>query len=100
MKTNRFAALLGLNANITSETCPYLIWASHIDDACVALKIGGDWLRHPQQRARLTSAYQAGESAWMVVDEMWQRWDGVRRADLYEKDGFIYVRRAAAGAQL
>lgn len=38
-----------------------------------------DWLRDETQRTRLNAAYNAGESPWMIADEMVLRWYAHRR---------------------
>lgn len=77
----------------TSETTPRIIWGELVAVAAIARGVDPEWIRTPAVRARMSAAYNAGEPAWMVVDELLLRWGGVKRAEREDADSPAALQR-------
>jgi hypothetical protein len=83
---------------MTNATTPCHIWMHEVSIGAIAKGVDADWLRESAQHGRMLRAYNAGEAAWMVVDEMSFRWRGAQLAIIESQDGLSAIVRARKAA--
>ena len=56
--------------NVTRESAPFHIWREHVTTLAAVAGVDPEFTRTESIRGRLLRAYQAGEPAWMMADEL------------------------------